>query len=703
MSRFKRLIAFNVALLLIVLVFAQTLPTFALQSEVPYDSYTYWESDSFTAISAKASYEPEMVLTAARLGIESFTEINDVCTDKTGNIYVLDGKSSRIVILNSDYTVKKIISEVTSETEKFKFENAKGLFVDTKGKIYIADTEHERVILCNENGDYLGIITLPDSKLIPDGFNYRPIKIAVDSNDYVYVLSDGSYHGAILYSPKGEFFGFYGANSVEASVMKVIENLWEKLTSTNEKRAGQTSSLPYQFTDLYVDNMDFIYTATGKIPKISQKAQIKRLSPGGKNVLASSEVVFGDKTAEMVNGETRVQNVAGLSVDSNGFIYCYDASNGKIFIYDSECYMITAFGGSGEGNQNGTFKQISAIDILEDGKKIVVADSFKLTLTVFGETEYGAKIKTARKLTIDGDYASSKPLWQEIHKADQNCQLAYIGLAKAELSEKNYEVAARYAKAGLDKELYSKAFNYNRKAFLKENFDVIMIIVLLSVAVIIGFIVYSKKKNLVFVKNEKLKLMLSSPMHPALIFGQVKANGKGAVALGTVVIALYYVTTVLKETASGFLFRSTDYTSFNSALVLLQTVGFILLWTVANWAVATLNGGIGKLKEIYVVISYSIIPMLISNVVYVVCSYMLNASEGEFLAIFVLVMQLYSIFMVIVGSIIIHDVGFGKFLYITALTLIGIIIIIFLLVLIIVFFQQAAAFAATLCREIFFR
>lgn len=703
MSRFKRLIAFTVALLLIVLVFAQALPTFALQSEVPYDSYTYWESDSFTAISAKASYEPETVLTAARLGIESFTEINDVCTDKTGNIYVLDGKSSRIVILNSDYTVKKIISEVTSETEKFKFENAKGIFVDTKGKIYIADTEHERVILCNENGDYLGIITLPDSKLIPDGFNYRPIKIAVDSNDYVYVLSDGSYHGAILYSPKGEFFGFYGANSVEASVMKVIENLWEKLTSTNEKRAGQTSSLPYQFTDLYVDNMDFIYTATGKIPKISQKAQIKRLSPGGKNVLASSEVVFGDKTAEMVNGETRVQNVAGLSVDSNGFIYCYDASNGKIFIYDSECYMITAFGGSGEGNQNGTFKQISAIDILEDGKKIVVADSFKLTLTVFGETEYGAKIKTARKLTIDGDYASSKPLWQEIHKADQNCQLAYIGLAKAELSEKNYEVAARYAKAGLDKELYSKAFNYNRKAFLKENFDVIMIIVLLSVAVIIGFIVYSKKKNLVFVKNEKLKLMLSSPMHPALIFGQVKANGKGAVALGTVVIALYYVTTVLKETASGFLFRSTDYTSFNSALVLLQTVGFILLWTVANWAVATLNGGIGKLKEIYVVISYSIIPMLISNVVYVVCSYMLNASEGEFLAIFVLVMQLYSIFMVIVGSIIIHDVGFGKFLYITALTLIGIIIIIFLLVLIIVFFQQAAAFAATLCREIFFR
>ena len=70
---------------------------------------------------------------------------------------------------------------------------------------------------------------------------------------------------------------------------------------------------------------------------------------------------------------------------------------------------------------------------------------------------------------------------------------------------------------------------------------------------------------------------------------------------------------------------------------------------------------------------------------------------------FVTAMQLYSVFMVIVGSIIIHDVSFGRFLAITLLTLIGIIIIIFLFVLIVIFFQQAAAFAATLWREIFFR
>ena len=95
--------------------------------------------------------------------------------------------------------------------------------------------------------------------------------------------------------------------------------------------------------------------------------------------------------------------------------------------------------------------------------------------------------------------------------------------------------------------------------------------------------------------------------------------------------------------------------------------------------------------------------MVFGNTVYILFSYVLNADEGEFLIIFAAAMQLYSVLMVVIGSIAIHDVGFGRFLLITMLTLIGIIIIVFLFVLIVIFFQQAAAFAATLWREIFFR
>jgi len=698
----KHIVSFSAVMLIALLTAFQALPVFAYDGEIPYTSYTYWESDGFTAVSAKAAYKTKTVLTAERIGVEDFAEIADVCTDEAGNIYILDGKSSRIIILNSDYGVRGLISSVLNGEEKLKFENAKGIYVDKSGKIYIADTEHARVLVCDRDGECLNIITLPESKLIPDGFNYRPIKVTADSRGYVYVLSDGSYYGAILYSPKGEFYGFYGANSVEASVFTAISAVWDKLTSNNAKRAGKASRLPYQFTDLYADNSDFIYTATGKIPGSSQKSQIKRLSPGGKNILDSSDVVFGDKETASFKGEKRTQNISGLAVDGDGYIYCYDEASGKIFMYDGECYMMTAFGGGGDGIQNGTFRQIAALDILDNGKKIIVADGLKLTLTVFGETDYGRELKEARRLTLDGDYTLSKTVWESILKEDSNCQLAYIGLSKAALADKDYRAAADYAKAGLDRELYSKAFNYNRKAFLKNNFNILMPVILLTVAAIVAVCIIIKKKKIVIVKSPKIRFALSAPFHPANVFSEVKAKNAGSVYVGVAIIALYYITSVLKATASGFLFRSSD-NSFNSALVLVQTVGFVLLWTLANWAVATLLGGIGKLKEIFTVICYSIIPMVFGNAVYILFSYMLNADEGEFLIIFVTAMQLYSVLMVVIGSVIIHDVGIGRFLLITLLTLIGIVIIVFLFVLIVIFFQQAAAFAATLWREIFFR
>ena len=660
----KTIISFSAVVLVIVSVISQATAVSAYNGEIPSTNYTYWESNGFTAVSSKAAYKTETVLTSERLGIESFSELNDVCTDKYGNTYVLDGKSSRVIVLNSDFSVKNIISGVLYGEERLKFDNAKGLYADLSGKIYIADTE--------------------------------------DSRGYFYVLSDGSYYGAILFSPKGEFYGFYGANSVEGSIIGAITSLWEKLTSNNTKKAGKASKLPYQFTDLYADESDFIYTATGKIPGSTQKAQIKRLSPGGKNILDSSDVVFGDKDVAAFNGEMRTQNIAGVAVDDDGYIYCFDTASGKIFLYDNECYMMTAFGGAGNGDQNGTFKQITALDVLDNGKKIIVADSLKLTLTVFCETAYGAELKAAQKLTLNGDYAASRQKWKKIIKEDTNCQLAYIGLSKAAFAGKDYKTAADYAKQGLDKKLYSKAFNYNRKTFLKSNFNMIMTAFLAAVALLVVFALFAKRKKLTLIKSHKIKLALSAPFHPASAFWEVKTKNAGSVCIGAIIIAAFYITSVLKATASGFLFRISD-NSFNSALVLIQTVGFVALWTTANWAVATLLSGIGKLKEIFTVICYSIIPMVFGNIIYIIFSYMLNADEGEFLLIFVTAMQLYSVFMVIVGSIIIHDVSFGRFLAITLLTLIGIIIIIFLFVLIVIFFQQAAAFAATLWREIFFR
>ena len=85
---------------------------------------------------------------------------------------------------------------------------------------------------------------------------------------------------------------------------------------------------------------------------------------------------------------------------------------------------------------------------------------------------------------------------------------------------------------------------------------------------------------------------------------------------------------------------------------------------------ATLMGGIGRLREIFIVITYSMLPLIVSNLIYTVFSHCLNESEGAFLSVLSVVALLYSVFMIIIGSIIIHDVSFGKFVAVTLATLV---------------------------------
>ena len=331
---------------------------------LPYSSYTYWygrSEEEKTPVYCKPIYEVYDVITFNSIGLtENFVQITDVCSSNDGNTYILDGGASKIVILDSSYNLKTVINSANKDDEVLNFKNAKGIFVDKENIIYVADTENKRVIKLDETGRVISEITLPESRLIPESFTYLPIKLTIDSKGYMYVLSDGSYNGAILYSPSGEFLGFYGANKVKVSITDTLETLWKKLTMSNERRAALEKTLPYQFTDLYVDKNDFIYTTTGNTAKNKyekQTGQIRKLSPGGSNVIESDNVNFGDLGYYKYS-----QDILGIAVDDDGFIYALDSAYGHIFVYASDNSLLGVFGcGSRAGEQNGSFSKASAI------------------------------------------------------------------------------------------------------------------------------------------------------------------------------------------------------------------------------------------------------------------------------------------------------------------------------------------------------
>ena len=685
--------------------------------EVGYDTYTYWYNYTGKvrkAVYSKPMYEVSKVFTKADLGCTDNSVIEDVHTAKNGLTYILDGGASCVIILDENYEIKNRFNFVVDEEDNYYyFAKAKGIFVDDDGNIYIADTISKRVIKCDEQGNLIRFYTLPESHLIPSSFNYKPIKVTVDHNGYVYILSDGSYYGAILYSPEDEFLGFYGANDVAATIAQALTTLWNKLFTNNAKREGMVSSLPYTFTDLWVDSLGFVYTATGTTSQASQKAQIKRLNPGGSNILDSESVNFADEgySSTSLSG-SRYQDLKGVAVDSQGFIHVIDATYGRVFIYDDNCKILSAFGGGlKSGDQNGTFYIPSAIGYNLNTEDILVSDSFVNTLTVFKITDYGRLVKSAQAKTIVGDYEEAFDEWTDVLELDRNCQHAYTGLARAyyvkgqsatdkAVANENFNKAMDLAKQGYDRETYSLAYSSVRAEIISKYFTWIMLGIVAIIGVADFVLVYSTKHKVRLIKNEKVHTAVSVLFHPFDSFTDLKEKNLTSIPICLAIIVLSYIFTVLRDTAGGFAFVYFDPSSYNALLILGKTAGIVILWTVANWGVCTLLGGKGKMKEIFSVISYSLIPLLFESIIFVVASNLLVPSEAAFLGVLTTICTIYSYVLIMVGSLSVHDFSFGKFVWTTLLTLFGCAIVIFLLIMVIVLMQQTWGFFVTIYSEI---
>jgi len=705
-NNFKIFASISLVIILIVSVFttnvfASSYKTATAETEeMPFETYTYWDglgSTSKTKAYCKPMYEPETIIDSVSLGTELFGSVDDVCS-ADGLTYILDGASSKVYILDKNYKLKTEINKIVYKGEKLSITGASGIFVKGE-KIYIADTKNARILVINSKGNVLHYLTLPESKLIPSDFKYSPQKIAVDSRDYLYISSDGSYYGALVYSPTMEFLGFYGANAVAVSVGDAIKNFINKIFSTDEKRAASVRALPYQFTDFVVGPNDFVYTVTSTSGTETPTGQVKRLNPGGKDVLGAEDYNFADES----NRLSKPQALKAIDVDRDGFFYVLESGvYNRIFWYDGESNLICVFGGSkGQQSQKGTVSLGGAVTI--NGTDVIVSDPVSKNVTVYSITDYGKAVRAAQLDTLNDDFEETVESWNEVLKSDVNNQLAYRGLAKAYYTMGDYAKAIEFSKLGADRETYADSFVKIRTAFLEKWFTLGFLGIAVVLAACVWLLHLKKKKGLVLVKDEKVKNMFSCVFHPFESFRLVKEKNMGSLVCATVLLALFYIVTAVSDVASGYAFNRFDASSYNSFFVLLRTVALVLLFVISNWLVCVLMGGIGKLKEIYIVTCYSLIPTIVSTVVGVVLSHILSPDEFVFVVIFQAICTAYTFIILAVGIMKIHDFEFPQFLGTTAVTVIAMIIIVFLIFLVFMLAQQVYGWIGTIFTEIKYR
>lgn len=677
----------------------------AISQDEKYECYTYWTDTSSKgsrkAVEMKPLYKTLKTINSSEIGGYNLSALSDIYS-RNGYTYLLDSAAPIILVLDEDYNfIYSITSLIDKDGASVSFAGSTGIYVTSNEDIYICGTESKCVWVTDKHGVIKNKLVLPDSEIIPENYSFSPIKVTVDSRGYSYVLCEGSYYGALMYSPEGEFISFYGANQVIATAKQVISRIWDKLFMNDVKKSASIRSLPYQFTDLDVGRDDFIYTVTGAT-RSGENGLLKILNPGGRDVVDSTLNNYGDIDA-VKTGENKwvLQDLSELAADGD-FVYILDRGHGKIFLYDINGNLLGVFGG---GFAKGTQKGISYVPmaIALNGSDVVICDKTNKSVTVYGITEYGSMVKQAQSLTLHSKYIQSKEIWQEVLKQDQNSQLAYRGLAKAAFREGNNKEAMHLAKIGADRSTYAEAFKNARGEFVRKNFFYLFPLVILLICGIFMLSVIRRKRNIKKPKNENICNIFEAMVHPFTVFGKVKEKGNGSVVVGTVVIAVFYITSILKSIESGFIYNYYDSSTFNSLFVLLKTVGVFVLWVITNWAVSTLFGGTGRIKEIYIITTYSIVPLIISNLLYVLFTNIMLPAEAGFLSMMVIAFWFYTIFMMVAGLIKIHDFSFGRLVITSLLTVIGIAIELFLLFLVGLLIQQAFGFIVTLFYEMIYR
>ncbi len=507
-----------------VLIVSIAVPVSAISS-APYKGYNY---DPYgDATSAPLGYVPNKTLDYSDFGLdvplanpEDFFVFND--EEGVQTLWIADTDNNRIVVLDSNYQLVKIITEFVAEdgTTKalvapqsvfVKYNedlNINEIFVCTGGSAFGENgkpTGECFIYSATQEGNLVKTFSNPTDAIIQLD-EFRPSAVVVDDSGFVYVHVSNCTEGlVVLRYSDGSFMTYYGANKVVLTWQTSIQQTWKKIFS-REASSTMISLTPTEMSGIFIDNEDFIYTTTSTID-MDADLRVRKLNGLGENILqgdtnALVEVVFGEREQLSSTTDTRMSDIY---VDDNGIMAALDAELGRVYLYDQTCTLLTVFGfkTDGSGNtQNGATFEPYAIDKM--GEDYLVLDRKVGTIVSYSPTYYIKMLEEANDYYINGWYIEGEEYWREVIKYDANFARGYAAIGKSLLEQEKYEEALEWLEKGQDRTSYSKAYTEYRREYLRANY---IWLVPLAVVVVVAFVLLIKLiQKLLGVKTRKNKM-----------------------------------------------------------------------------------------------------------------------------------------------------------------------------------------------------
>lgn len=673
----KRYFKFFVALICIL-----TIISVNVSAATPYETYTYSYAGDVQI--SPAAYNPQIKI--AEFGDAGILKSpNDILYDsKRDYIIIADTGNNRIVVIDKNFNVVKIISEFNND----KFNEPYGVFVNNDGNLYVADTKNGRIVIFNEKFEFVKILPTLSADVLPEGFTYMPTSVAVDNADNIYVVSMNTNMGVISLDPDGNFEGFFGAQEV---AVNPLETFWRSIMS-EEQLDRSESYVSVEYSNITIDQKGFAYVTCSDIDRYelynavntrsssSAYAPIKKLNPAGTDVLVRNGFYppVGDIEFNAYKGDPEPSKIGDVELLENGMYALLDTSKNKIFTYDSNGNLLYAFGGTGEAA--GLYHTLTSFT-WNDGR-FYMLDAYDGSVTILERTEYGALLDEVIGYQETMQFKKADELWNTIIAKNNNFDMAYLGLGKIALEQGEYEEAMEYFKIIGDKTYYEKAFKLQREGILQK-IGFLTFAIVIAVVLLIVWLIGKVGKY-----NEKLtESRHSGKFFDEIIFGfyvmrhpfngywALKQEKRGSVRAATFWMSVSGVSAIFAALGACYL-QKAENPSIISALS--NTVFPLLLAIVSNMCFTTLMDGKGTFKDTYIAVSYATVPYALCTIPMTLVSHVLISDELSILNLFTTVVLAWVLMLVFCGLMTIHDYSFGKNILVCLLTIAGIAFMLFI-------------------------
>ena len=667
-------------------------------AEAPFYDYTYDEWGD--PVGAPRAYDLFQVADAAVIGT-ALKGPSDLCVSGD-EIYIADTGNNRIVVLDSGFHRVREWNGTDSPDGRLDFAAPEGVFVAEDGRVLIADTGNGRLVVTDREGRFLDVYGAPVTDILPEDFQYRPIKVAADKAGRLFVVSQSFNMGLLQFDREGRFIQTLGAAKVQVTAFDL---LW-RLISTKEQQERMQQFVPTEYNNLAVDEDGFVYATTSIYEEYNIEAYgltaVRKLNASGNDILRYS-MPLGE-LAYTVRGQfAGPSRIVDVYAGENGMFSILDANRGRVFTYDNTGMLLYIFGTYGD--MGGALKNPRAID--KSGDLFLVLDGSKNTVTAYSPTAYARSFDRATAYHYQDEYELEAQEWRTILSLNGNSNIAYTGLGKAAFRTGRYEEAMEYFHKAGDRANYSKAFQYRRREIIADSFMWAVPVFLAVLALLVVGVKLKRRYCPARVDPQSFRGKLAFgryvAFHPMDGFWDLKRENRGSLRVALLFTGLLCVVMVAQRQLTGFLFNTANIKELNLLIEISKVLLPFGLWCISNWCVTSLMQGEGKLRDIATMTGYALLPMLVLNTVGIVLSNLMTSKEGDFYFFCVALGALWSLGLILLGHQQIHDYTLGRSLFVTFLTVVVMAVVVFLAILLIVLLQQMIGFGSDLLNEIFYR